>query len=243
MFRAVLALLTLLLLVSAAAFVLLRSPKQIRIDLPYENPTSIAASGDRIWVGNWFTQTVYSYQFSKNRSKLLGMHNFESYGPVALAHQENYLWMLGNDLVLRQHELNDRFDILKSYRLTDQSPSGMVFIGEDLWVCDPAARRLYRYSLASGILAGTYDTALSAPVGPAWDGEFLWLADAKEGKLVLYRQKMEHLEEQKAYLLPDEGQGVLSGIALCGKNVCLLYAGNPSSLIICPIRNLKQERH
>ncbi len=58
-----------------------------------------------------------------------------------------------------------------------EHPSGLAFDGQDLWVADLAADRIYRIDRSTGQVLGSFPSPGGAPTGLAWDGTHLWCSD------------------------------------------------------------------
>lgn len=230
--------------VLAGLLMLLLRPSEVgsRFELPYDNPTAVVASGDHLWVGNWYTQSIYGYQIKGDVLHLDRKVELSGFGPVALALNDRYMWSFGNDFLLRQHVNSNRFEVVSSYRIAEQAPAGMAFVGSDLWLNDANSRKIYQYSLAKGVLVAAVETSLAVPIGPAWDGRRLWFADAKTGKITSYMPKPGGMEQLAMYSVPRETTGMLAGIAVDAGKLYLLFADNPSYILAFRERELKRER-
>ncbi|MFH1368724.1 MAG: hypothetical protein ABII64_06335 [Elusimicrobiota bacterium] len=230
------------LLLAVYAGVILGQKQFIRIDLPYNDPTSVLSDGGNMWLSNWYTQSIYKYQEKDNKLDLKKAYFFSDFGPLVIAKYENYIWSVGNDLVLRQHVINENLDIIRNYKLREGSPSGMAFVGNNLWMCDSVTKKIYQYYVGSELLLiNSYNSGLTAPIGLYWDGKYVWIADASTNKAYVFAQKMDNLELARVYRLPKHSAGALSGMCIRGDKIYLIYNGSPSCVIIVKIGKLKLE--
>lgn len=230
------------LLLAALAVSLLLPKPPCKVDLPYNDPTSIVYDDGAVWIGNWYTQSIYRYKENDCKLDLRRTYYFSDFGPLAVARLDNYIWTAGTDFILRQHIINENLDVIRSFKLKDVNPSGMAFIGNNLWVCDSDTKKIHQYYVGSDImLVNSYNSGLSAPVGLYWDGQFIWIADAAGNKLYLFKQKMDNLELAKIYRLPRQTNGVLAGLCIKKNTVILIYAGNPSYVTSVRKSGLKSE--
>lgn len=233
----------------AAAFLLLAlgvmallPGKPNRLELPYNDPTSIVCDAGSLWISNWYTQSIYRYAYSEDRLELKKTYYFSDYGPLALAKYDNYVWSVGNDHVLRQHMMNENLDAVRMYKLAGFSPSGIVFVGNNLWICDSATKRLYQFLLSNGLVqVNYYETGLQSPVGLCWDGESIWTADASTHKLYRFRQKMDTLELVNIYRIPKASSGTLAGLCVNRRTLLFIYADTPSHIAKYRLGQLKAE--
>jgi hypothetical protein len=229
------------LLLAAAVFALLPG-KPSRLELPYNDPTSIIFDAGTLWISNWYTQSIYRYNTADDKLELKKTYYFSDFGPLALAKFDNYVWSVGSDHILRQHMLNENLDAVRMYKLTGYSPSGIAFVGNNLWICDSSTKRLYQFLLSNGLVQVNYfETGLQSPVGLSWDGENIWTADAATHKLYEFRQRMDTIELVKIYRIPKKGSGTLAGLCVAGKTVMFIYADIPSYIAKYRIRELKAE--
>ncbi|MBN1621427.1 MAG: response regulator [Endomicrobiales bacterium] len=209
-------------------------------NLPHKNPTGIAWDGKNIWISDWYTQSIYKYSVGGSL-KLSGNYYFSGFGPMALALSEKYLWSAGNDLELRQHIRNDRLEIVKTYHIKEHSPSGIVVVGDYLWLSDSTKNKIYQYLLSDKLsYINEFDCPLSYAVGLSWDGVYLWLADAKTNKLYKYRITDMGLEIKDIYELPPNPGAELAGICTAKKWIYLVYTGNPGRLFRYKLGSLKK---
>jgi hypothetical protein len=224
------------------AAVLFKPAKPMKFDLPYNDPTAIVCDAGEMWISNWYTQSIYRYKATEDGLELKKSFYFSDFGPTALAKYDNYIWSLGNDLTLRQHMLNDNLDVVRTYKLTGHTPTGMVFINNNLWICDSAAKKFFQFIISNGlVLVNTYETGLQSPVGICWDGSSIWTVDAATNKLYRFRQKMDTLELVQIYRLSKTATGSISGLCVVGKTAIFIYTDTPSYVIKRRLSELKTE--
>ncbi len=72
-------------------------------------------------------------------------------------------------------------EILKSYKIPGLFPTGLAFDGENLWLADRQAKKIYCINPSNGKVIRSIQTPAYWPTGLAWDGENLWAADVKGG--------------------------------------------------------------
>jgi hypothetical protein len=211
--------------------------------LPYNNPTSIVSDGHNVWIGNWYTQTVYRYVHTIKQLQLVNNGYFSDFGPMALTQYENALWSIGNDLALRQHRINDQLDVIRKYQINEHTPCGIVIVANSLWLCDATSKKVYQYAVSDTLSAvRSFDCPVVVPAGMAWDGEYLWIAEAGANKLYLFKPGMRRLVPGNVYQIPKPPAGTLSGIYWCKKRLYTLFAGNPSRVHIYKRGELILER-
>jgi hypothetical protein len=209
-------------------------------DIPVANPTSIISRGKNAWIGDWYTQSIYKFDLSK-RMALVGNYYFSSFGPVALAMTDKHLWSVGNDLKLRQHMLNDRLEVVRTYNIKEHSPTGIEIIGDYVWIVDANRKKIYKYLLGNKLsFNAEFECHAQEPVGLGWDGRYLWVGDAKTRKLFAYVVTDIKIALREAYKLPEEPKGKLSGIYPKGGYIYAIYTGNPSKFFRHKIKKLQR---
>ncbi|MCF8368819.1 MAG: hypothetical protein K9G76_07225 [Bacteroidales bacterium] len=72
-------------------------------------------------------------------------------------------------------------EVLKSYDIPGDFPTGLTFDGQNLWLADYQTDLLYCVDPATGKVILTIQAPAYWPEGLAWDGEALWNADVKGG--------------------------------------------------------------
>ena len=238
--KLIIAVCCLLVVLLGAEIVLSRRPVIERMALPYQHPTAVLWDGTSAWISNWYTQSIYRYDRAEKDLRLKGTYYFADFGPVAIARSGKYLWSVGNDLVLRQHALDERLDVLRTYRFNQYSPSGMVIDGTSLWMCDSSQCKLFKYSLGDTLtLQQEYPCPQGEPVGLAVAGEYFWIGDARTDQVYLYKRNMAPSKPEKIYQLPPLLAGRLSGIAPESEYLYAVYSGKPAQLMKYPLKTLK----
>jgi outer membrane protein assembly factor BamB len=72
-------------------------------------------------------------------------------------------------------------EIIKSFDIPGNYPTGLTFDGKNLWFSDYQTDLLYCVDPESGKVIRTLSSPAYWPEGLAWDGAFLWNADVKGG--------------------------------------------------------------
>ncbi len=75
-------------------------------------------------------------------------------------------------------------DILTSFSLPGQCPTGLAYDGEHLWVADRLNDSLYALNPETGEVVQSMPSPGFIPRGLAWDGEMLWMVDGEEGRIL-----------------------------------------------------------
>jgi CheY-like chemotaxis protein len=195
----------LLLFIGVRAVNQYRRPLEMR--LPYQDPTSVVCDGQNIWVGNWYTQSIYKYRIAGGEFVLLNTYYFSDFGPLALAWDGTYLWSVGNDLVVRQHLLNDKLEAYRSFHLSGENePVGLAVTNQYVYICDASQKRIFRHLNDDTFnLSTSYSFQLPNPVGLVWSDAGVYIADAETNRIFRFENKGAYLAVvSRAKLPPDE---------------------------------------
>ena len=72
-------------------------------------------------------------------------------------------------------------EVIQSFNTPGKFPTGMTFDGENLWLADRKADKLFCINPKNGKVIRSIPSPAYWPTGLAWDGEALWNADVKGG--------------------------------------------------------------
>jgi len=74
-------------------------------------------------------------------------------------------------------------EVIQSFPTPGSCPTGLTFDGQNLWLADRKADKLFCISPVTGKVLKTLDAPAYWPMGLTWDGTCLWNADNQEGKI------------------------------------------------------------
>jgi DNA-binding response OmpR family regulator len=186
-------------------------------DLPYRHPSSMAFDGGKLWISDWFSQSVYVHDPAT--AAVERVVHFPDETPLALA--------LGGDSAWTSDAAGRVTRRMKDARLTEvgraKAPRtfGLAFDGLYLWTLDVDGQSWIRKRLPDESLTvmGSYRYPGSKPAALAWDGHDLWSLDAGNRELV--RHNLERPDEPTERVsLREYSDGAYRPVALAfdGKN-------------------------
>lgn len=74
-------------------------------------------------------------------------------------------------------------EIISSFSTPGTCPTGLTFDGENIWLADRKADKLFCINIENGEVIKSIDSPGYWPMGLAWDGKALWNSDVKDGKI------------------------------------------------------------
>ncbi len=108
-------------------------------------------------------------------------------------------------------------EILKSFKSPGKWPTGMAFDGQNLWVADRKADKIFCIDPENGKQVREIPSPAWWPTGMAWDGQNLWCADIKGGLPLSenFNGKVYQLDPQNGNILRALDVPVVAITGLC----------------------------
>jgi len=152
-------------------------------DLPAQHPAGMAFEGGRLWLADWYTQSLYVHDPASMFLKRI-VH-FTDETPVALAFGQDAVWTASSAGVISRRMKDAPLTAMQTYSgLTDHT-LGMAFDGLYLWTCDKRTGKIYKHLVDSDLTTvASYKYPGVAPVALAFDGKTLLSLDAVNRQLV-----------------------------------------------------------
>lgn len=182
-----------------------------RWDLPYRHPSSMAFEGGKLWVSDWFSQSVYVHD-----ARTIGVArviHFPDETPMAFTVAADSAWTAdAAGMIVRR---------IKDAKLTavGRAPAprtlGLAFDGLYLWQLEGGEKPVIRKRLpdASLTVMGAFKYPGVKPAALCWDGRELWSLDAGNRELV--RHNLERPDEAvERVSLPEYKDGLYRPVAL-----------------------------
>lgn len=157
--------------------------------LPYINPTGLLWQGDKLWVLDWFTQSIYVHQIRGHELPILKTYHLPQSHVTGMAIVGGMLYTSDSwSKTIRKHKLDDFLTVVATYPSPGPSPSSLFWDGKYLWCGDIGAAKIYQLQLANKLLViGTYPAPGAALAGFYKDANYAWTADAQTRKLYQHR--------------------------------------------------------
>lgn len=152
------------------------------------NPRALLIDGDSIWVANQGEDTIW--HINKTDETVIGKYpviseGFKGAGPRALAYAQDSIW------VTTAYGLSkikaDNGELLGTYE-TGAGPIPLIVHDNNLWILNDADGTITKFTLPDGTTLKTYPVntvvAPSSPIAMTIQGDFLWVADARNDALI-----------------------------------------------------------
>lgn len=182
--------------------------------LPYAHPAGLAWHAGRLWIGDWYSQSVYAHEPSD--LSIVAVHHFPGEQPACLAVAEGSLWVASASGQATKRLLDEQFSLLGRFRLPG-APVGLAYDGLYLWSLDSAQGRLHKHLLDDRLsVLESYPFPGGKPAALAYDGSSLWSLD--EGG-VLRRHDLASPDRLLASFPPEELGWKPTGLAWDGRRL------------------------
>jgi DNA-binding response OmpR family regulator len=180
-------------------------------DLPYRHPSSMVFADGKLWVSDWFSQSVYVHD-----PRTIGVArviHFPDETPMAFTVAGDSAWSSNAAGQIVRH--------IKDLKLTPVGRAaaarvlGLASDGLYLWTLELADKPVIRKRLPDAALTtiATYRYPGAKPAALAWDGHDLWSLDAGNRELV--RHNLERPDEATERIsLPEYKDGAFRPVAL-----------------------------
>jgi DNA-binding response OmpR family regulator len=178
-------------------------------DLPYRHPAAMAFSDGKLWVADWFTQSVYVHDPATRAVERVVYFTDEM--PAALAIGGDSAWTVNSAGKIARRQKDGKLSVLA--RTPGPRTLGLAFDGLYLWTLD-ADKRLIRKRLPDDALTEIASFPYPGSKGAAlvWDGRSLWSLDAGNRELV--RHNLERPDEALEKIsLPEYRDGTYRAVA------------------------------
>jgi ActR/RegA family two-component response regulator len=159
------------------------APRPSEWPLPYNHPAGLAFHNGRLWVSDWFSQTLY--QHDPGSVAVVRAAHFPAETPGALVFAVDALWTASGPRSLVKHMLDEKLSVLA--RVDDLAPQtvGMAYDGLYLWTCDGKAGRLHKRIFDDRLsIVSSYKYPGVKPAALTYDGRSLWSLDSGNRELI-----------------------------------------------------------
>ncbi|MBI3552184.1 MAG: hypothetical protein HY077_06675 [Elusimicrobia bacterium] len=161
-------------------------------DLPTRHPAGMAFDAGRLWVADWYTQSLYSHDPAT--LVLDRIVHFTDETPVALAFGADAVWTVSASGRIDRRMKDDKLTPVQTYLDAAPNTLGMAFDGLYVWTCDSRQHKIHKHLLDADLsTVASYKYPGSSPAALVWDGRSLWSLDAGNRELV--RHNLERPDE------------------------------------------------
>lgn len=172
--------------------------------LAYTNPVDMTWRDGRLWVGDWFTQSIYIHDLKKAGAPIVKTYYLPDVHVSGIAVVGDRLYTSDTWAKrIRRHKLDDYLTIETPIVPPGESPTSLFFDGKYLWSIDSKTARIYQHRLDDRLtVLADYAAPGKAPVGFFKDDQFAWVSDSQTRRL--YKLRLDDkLTVLGAYTLDD----------------------------------------
>lgn len=151
---------------------------------PGPAPTGLAFDGQRLWVADRTTDSLYAIDPASGRVvRTLAAPGFITLG---LAWDGKHLWCVDGE-ERRINCLNTETGVtVKTIDAPTARPTGLCWDGAYLWLADESDDVLCRLSPADGTTIRTFPAPSGAATGLAWWNGYVWCSDRRDDRIYLF---------------------------------------------------------
>jgi len=157
--------------------------------IPYSNPTDMSWQEGKLWVVDWFTQSIYVHQVQGRELPLLKTFHFPGSHITGVAVAGDSVYTCDSwSHQIQKHTLDAFLTVVKTFPSPGPSPSSLFWDGKYLWSCDNVKGRIYQHLPDDRLtVIADYPAPGSSLVGFFKDDQYAWTADNKTRKLYQHR--------------------------------------------------------
>lgn len=208
--------------------------------LTYQNPTGIFSTGKMLWTSDWYTQSVYLYKIGREL-KLIKTFYFQQFNPGAVVQAGKTIFISGTDGIIRSYQMSkDELIIHETFEPGHISAS-LCVQDEYLWTVDAENAILFQHLLKKpSQIINQYPYPGLMPVGLYWDGRYFWSADGRANKIYRHSGPENNFQITATFSIIPEGGGTLAGLSGDGRNLWLMFSGQPAKVVKFPMDRVQK---
>jgi CheY-like chemotaxis protein len=172
--------------------------------LAYSNPVDMTWKDNKLWVGDWFTQSIYLHDITKTGAPIVKTYYLPDVHVTGIAVAGDRLFTSDSWAhKLRRHKFDEYLTPEKVIDSPGPSPTSLFFDGKYLWSIDSKLAKIYQHQLDDKLtVIAEYKAPGTAPVGFFKDDQFAWISDAQTR--LLYKLRLDDkLTVLGAYTVDD----------------------------------------
>jgi len=157
----------------------------------YTNPVDMSWNAGQLWVGDWFTQSIYIHDVNKSGAPIVKTYYLSDVhvSGIAVAGDRLYTsdaWAKK----IRRHKLDEYLTAEKVLPSPGPSPASLFFDGKYLWSIDSKLGKIYQHRLDETLtILAEFKTPGRAPIGFYKDDQFAWTSDSQTR--LLYKLRLD----------------------------------------------------
>ncbi len=146
--------------------------------IPHSRVSGLSWGTDQLWACDWFTQSVYQYEFKNDHLNLVKSFTVPGFHFTGIALAGEYIYSCDSwKKTINKHNINDSLSVASTYKSPGDNPSGLYYDGKYLWSCDGNTKKIYQHALDDQLtILSTYESLSRFPVGVVKVEGTLWYA-------------------------------------------------------------------
>lgn len=201
---------------------------EVTFGIPTTHLSSIAGSSERLWLSDWFGQTVYECKIQEGQLVVRKSYQLGESRPTGMAFSGDALYVGDSwSRKLTKRALDANLSIVYDKPSPSKAPGALYFDGEYLWSTDTGDDKIFRHDGGPEFkVQRSFRARGTAPVGVAVKGGHIWIADADTKRIYKHRIDEDFkLAETFTYPLLEEQTRPLSAFLLTDKFVWFGFEG------------------
>jgi len=157
--------------------------------IAYSNPVDMTWNAGKLWVSDWFTQSIYIHDLQKGGAPIVKTYYLPDVHVTGAAVAGDRLFTADSwDKKIRRHKLDEYLTIEATMPSPGSAPTSLFFDGKYLWSIDSKAAKIYQHRLDDRLtVLVEYKAPGSAPVGFFKDDKYAWVSDSQTRRLYKLR--------------------------------------------------------
>jgi len=159
--------------------------------LAYTNPVDMSWKDGKLWVGDWFTQSIYIHDISKAGAPIVKTYYLPDVHVTGIAVAGDRLFTSDSWAhKIRRHKFDEYLTPEKVIDSPGPSPTSLFFDGKYLWSIDSKLAKIYQHRMDDALtVIAEYKAPGAAPVGFFKDDQYAWVSDSQTR--LLYKLRLD----------------------------------------------------
>ena len=159
--------------------------------LAYTNPVDMSWKDGKLWVGDWFTQSIYIHDIRKTGAPIVKTYYLPDVHVTGIAVAGDRLFTSDSWAhKIRRHKFDEYLTPEKVIDSPGPSPTSLFFDGKYLWSIDSKLAKIYQHRMDDALtVIAEYKAPGAAPVGFFKDDQYAWVSDSQTR--LLYKLRLD----------------------------------------------------
>lgn len=176
--------------------------------IPYSNPVSMTWKDGKLWMVDWFTQSIYVHKVESRQLPVIKTYHMPNSHVTGLALVGDVIYTCDPWAKhIQKHKLDEFLTVQRTYQTSNKAPATLFYDGKYLWSCDTDAGKIYQHLLDDSLtVIAEYKAPGPSLAGFFKDSKYAWTTDTKTRKMYQHR-----LDEQLTVLATYTYEGFDEG--------------------------------